>query len=277
MALEAFPPLVLIGARFTLSGSILIAGARLAGSPLPRGRELWRTALYGVIILGVGNGALTFAELIIPSGLAALFITASPFWMVGIEALMPGGERLHLPTSAGMLVGFLGAALLVGPDAIKAGLGSSLLQGFLILQLGCASWSFGSIMQRRQDSKAHPFVSGGVQQFAAGVSFLLLSAVFPEPAIQWNWRSTGALLYLVAFGSIVGYSAFIYCMEHLPVAVVSIYNYVNPIVAVFLGWLIYREPFGRRETMAMLVIFVGVAIVKLTTAGASHRSQAARK
>jgi drug/metabolite transporter (DMT)-like permease len=116
MALESFPPVFLVAARFVLSGSIMLAGAVIARAHVPRGRELWRTALNGVLVLSAGNGCLTFAELLIPSGLAALFITVSPFWMVGVEAAFPGGERLHGPTIAGMLVGLSGAVLLVGRE-----------------------------------------------------------------------------------------------------------------------------------------------------------------
>src|SRR4051794_7387671 len=103
-----FPPAVLVSLRYMASGFIMLLGARLLGVPIPTGRELWLTALYGVIVLGGGNGALVFAEQWIPSGLAALFITTSPFWMVGLEALLPGGTRLHMPSLIGIFVGFLG-------------------------------------------------------------------------------------------------------------------------------------------------------------------------
>ncbi len=262
MSLEAFPPLVLVCARFTLSGSLLLLGARLAGARFPRGRELWLTAVNGVLVLGIGNACLTFAETWISSGLAALIVTTSPFWLVGMEALMPGGERLHAPAVAGMIVGASGAAMLVAPGALSGGLGQNVVKGFITLQIGCAGWTSGSILQRRQASVAHPVVSGGVQQLAGGLAFLLPALLVKEHPILWSVRGTAALLYLVMFGSIVGYSAYIYAMDKLPVAVVSIYTYINPIVAVFLGWLFYREPFGGREAVAMLVIFAGVAVVK---------------
>jgi drug/metabolite transporter (DMT)-like permease len=149
MALESFPPLMLVGLRYTISGSILLLVAFFAKAHLPSGKELFYTALFGVIIIGIGNGCLAFAELWIPSGLAALFITTSPFWMVGMEALIPGGERLHAPTLFGMLVGLAGTALLVAPTAIQQGWSGPSLKGFLVLQFGCCGWGFGSILQRR--------------------------------------------------------------------------------------------------------------------------------
>jgi drug/metabolite transporter (DMT)-like permease len=262
MSLESFPPLALVAIRFTAAGALLLAAARAAGARLPRGRELKVAALTGLVVLGVGNGALVYAETWIPSGLAALIITVSPFWMVGIEALTPGGERLNRATILAMLVGCAGAALLVSSDATGEGFGGPILQGFFVLQLGSIGWSAGSLYQRRQPALAHPIVTGAVQNLAAGLAFALLWLVVPEPPIHATLRGVAALVYLIIFGSIVGYSAYIYSLAHLRVAVASTYSYVNPVVAVFLGWLFYREPFGPREAIAMVVIFAGVALVK---------------
>jgi drug/metabolite transporter (DMT)-like permease len=264
VALESIPPLALMAMRFCLSGSVMLIAARAMGLQLPRGRELAWSAIHGVMILGAGNGALTFAELLIPSSLAALFIAASPFWMVGPESVMPGGERLKAMTVAGMLLGLGGAAILVAPGL---GQGSNVWKGFLILQLGSMSWGFGSILSRRHVTRAHPVVSGAVQQLAAGLVFVVPALVVPHKPIVWDGRGIGALLWLVVFGSIVGYSAYVYALDRLPVALVSIYTYVNPVVAAWLGWVFYREPFGRREALAMAVIFIGVAVVKRYNAG----------
>jgi len=262
MALETFSPVQLVGIRYFISGTLMLLVARALKAHLPSGRELLFTALFGVIILGIGNGCLAFAEEVIPSGLAAMFITTSPFWMVGVEALLPGGERLHGPTIAGMMVGLVGTVLLVGPSVVVHGLGGPVLAGFLLLQLGSFGWSIGSILQRRYQTRAHPVVSGAVAQLATGIVYIVPALLIPTKPIHWTGRGVGALLYLVVFGSIVGYSAYMYALEHLPVSVVSIYNYVNPVVAVLLGWLFYREAFGMREIGAMGIIFVGVAVVK---------------
>jgi drug/metabolite transporter (DMT)-like permease len=262
MSLESFPPLVLVAARFLISGSILLAAARARGARLPRGRDLWQAALTGVLILSVGNGCLTFAELRIPSGLAGLITTLSPFWLVGIEAMMPRGERLHTPTILGMLVGLAGVALLLSGGVGLSGYSHDALIGFLLLQVGMIAWSGGSIYQRGNQAKAHPVVVGAVQQVAAGLAALPLALFASSHHVVWSARGVAALFYLVTFGSIVGYSAYAYALDELPVAVVSIYPYVNSVVAVALGWLFYREPFGLREAAAMLVIFSGVALVK---------------
>lgn len=270
MALESFPPLLLISTRFLASGAIMLAAIKIGGWPLPKGRELWLTALYGVIILGGGNGALVFAEQWVPSGTAALFITTSPFWMVGLEAAFPGGSRLHLPTLGGIAIGFMGVVILVGPAALNSPAGPGLVSGFLVLQFGCLCWCLGSVLQRRQPTKAHPVVSGAIQQFATGLAILPLAALVREHPVDWTLRGILATAWLVVFGSIVGYSAFIYILEHLPVPIVSTYTYVNPIVAVALGWVFYREPFGSRELLAMLFVFTGVGLVKYFSARAEH-------
>ena len=263
MSLESFPPLHLVSIRYILSGGLMVIYAFARGLHLPRGAELRAVCFSGLLTLGVGNSALVFAETIIPSGIAGLIITISPFWMVAVEALLPGGERLHAPTLGGMAVGLVGAALLFSPEpgSVQA-IDRNLLNGFLILQIGMAGWSFGSILQRRRPGKAHPVIAGGVQQLAAGLILAPLALMIPEHPIHLTTRGVTALLYLVFFGSIVGYSAYAYSLDRLPVAIVSVYPYVNAIVAVALGWLFYREKFGFREAIAMIVIFASVGVVK---------------
>ena len=248
----------------------------MAGAYLPRGRELWVTAGCGVITLGIGNACLAFAEQWIPSGLAALFVTTSPFWLTGIEALAPRGERMHLPSVRGMLVGAAGVAILVAPAVSSLSANRAVVGAFVLLQLGCAGWALGSIAQRKAPTRAHPFVSGAVQQFATGVVYAIPAMLQHEP-IRWSGRGIAAICYLMIFGSIVGYSAYLFAMDRLPVAVASIYTYVNPLIAVVLGWAVYNEPFGRREAIAMAIIFAGIAIVKRSSAHSAHSSAAIEK
>ena len=259
---ESIHPAVLMSMRYTISGSILLVTAYFSKAHLPSGRELGYTALFGVMIIGMGTGTLVFAERWMPSGLAALFITLSPFWMIGIDAAIPGGERLHGPTILAMLVGLGGTALLVAPEILREGFGGPLWRGFLLIQFGCGGWTLGSILQRRHQTTAHAVVSGAVQQLATGLAFLIPALLSRPHPSAWTGRSLGAVAYLVMFGSIVGYSSYSIALERLPVSVVSIYNYVNPVIAVFLGWIVFREHIGAAEIAGMLVIFCGVALVK---------------
>jgi drug/metabolite transporter (DMT)-like permease len=264
VALESFAPAVLVSYRFLLSGSLMLAAAWKLGHHLPRGRELLWTCVNGFLILGVGNGCLTWSEQLIPSSLAALFITVSPFWLVGMESLIPGGDKLTRPTVLGMLVGLAGASILFLPDLIAHGMSGNSWKGFLILQVAGCSWSLGSIVQKRYPVKAHPVVGGAAQQLAVGVLFLI-PAMFETKATAWSPKAVGTILYLATFGSIIGYSSYLYALDKLPVALVSLYTYVNPLVAAGLGWIFYREPFGAKEMSAMAIIFASVAVVKWTS------------
>jgi drug/metabolite transporter (DMT)-like permease len=277
MALESFPPMLLVCVRFLISGSVLLGFARIHGMHIPQGRELAWACFSGLLTLGIGNGALVASETRIASGLAGLIVTISPFWMVGVEALLPGGERLHGPTIAGMAVGLAGAALLFAPDAGAQSIDRNLVFGFLLLQFGMAGWSFGSIVQRRKAGKAHPVVAGGVQQLAVGVAMIPVTLLTGDWTVHWKFHGVAAICYLITFGSLVGYSAYVYAMDRLPVSIVSLYPYVNVVVAVTLGWLFYREPFGKRELIAMLIIFAGVAIVKRYSQRPSDQVPAERR
>jgi drug/metabolite transporter (DMT)-like permease len=270
IALDSFSPALLVCLRNLISGAITLSVAAMIGAHLPRGRDLWITAGYGLMVIGVGNGTLAVAEQWIPTGLASLFVTTSPFWFVGIDALLAGGEKLHGPTVRGLLLGFAGVFLLVAPDAWTAitqhsfSSGGAVVLAFLILQLSAASWALGSLLQRNRRSRAHPFVIGGVQQLSTGLA-LLIPSLFQLPSAHWTSRGMGAIVYLAIFGGIVGYSCYALALSRLPLAIVSIYTYINPVVAIFLGWWVYRERFGLREAGAMAVIFAGVAMVRRAT------------
>jgi len=266
IALESFPPLYLIAIRYVISGAILLAAAALSGARLPRGRELFYTAVCGTICIGIGNGCLAISEEWIPSGLAALFYTTAPFLMVGIDAVLPGGKRPQLSTLGGLLFGLCGVVYLVLPAASHEGLSGRTFSGFLILQLSGIGWVLGSLLQKRVRTQAQPFVNGAVQQLAAGTAMFVPAAFFEKFPHAISLRSELAIAYLVVFGSIIGFSSFIYSMARLPVAIVSIYTFVNPVVAVLLGWFFFREPFGYREAAAMLIIFAGIALVRWSEA-----------
>lgn len=229
---------------------------------MPRGMALYWPIGTGLLTLGVGNYALTLAETHIPSGLASLFITVNPFWMIGIEMLVPGGERINPKAFIGMVIGFAGAVWLVGAEAISSGWGGNTVKGFLILQVSCIAWSLGSILQKRRIEKTNPILVGAIQQATVGIGVGLLCLVQGDWNVQLSPRVLGAVVYLAVFGSIVAYSAYLYSLQHLPLAIVSIYMYINPVVAVTLGWLFYKEDFGLKELGAMLVIFSGVWLVK---------------
>jgi drug/metabolite transporter (DMT)-like permease len=269
ISLESLPPFYLIAIRYTISGAILLTACKLAGAAMPSGRELLLTGAYGAICIGIGNGFLAIAELWIPSGLAALFYTTAPFWMVGIDALLPGGRKPRPSTLAGLVIGLTGVVFLVLPAARHEGIRGATFTGFLVLQLSAAGWVLGSLLQKRVPTRSLAVVTGAVQQLAAGLVMFVPAAIFERAPHAVSTRSVLAVAYLVVFGSLIGYTAFIYSMSRLPVALVSVYTFVNPLVAVFLGWLFFREPFGWREFAAMCIIFAGVFAVKLSESAKS--------
>ncbi len=278
IALDFLGPATIVCIRNFLSGGLILAWAVWQRKQFPRGRDLWLTGLYGILTIGIGNGALAVAELWTPTGLASLFITTGPFLYAGMDAVIPGGEKLHGPTILGLLVGFLGVLGLVAPAAwgfVTGGdisSGGGIVAGFLMLQFSGACWSLGSLLQRNRKVGVHPFVIAGVQQMATGFAFVLPAMLEPQHAV-WNAQGIGAVIYLATFGGIVGYGCYMTALARLPLAMVSIYTYVNPVVAVFLGWLAYREPFGWREAAAMAVIFLGVWMVRRAS-GAAEKLRA---
>ncbi len=264
ISIETIPPLLLIAGRYTISGGVLLIAARLRGMHIPAGKELLQTGVCGIICIGIGNGLLATAETWIPSGLAALFYTTCPFWMVGLDTFLPGGRKPLGSTVRGLLVGMAGVVFLVLPAAIKEGFRGGTFTGFLVLQLSAIGWVTGALLQKRVAVRAEPVISGAVQQLAAGLAMFIPASIFEHLPSHVSTRSISAVAYLVVFGSLLGYTAFIYSMSRLPVAIVSVYTFVNPVVAVFLGWLFFREAFGVRELIAMLIIFSGIALVKLS-------------
>lgn len=225
IGLESLPPLYLIAIRYTISGSLLLLAARLGGFHLPRGRELLQTSLCRMLCIGVGNSFLAVSELLIPSGLAAVFYTTAPFRIVGLDALLPGGKRPFVTTVAGLLIGLCGVVFLVLPAALREGPGDTTL-GFLLLQLSAAGWVLGALLQKRVRAVSLPVVSGAVQQLAAGLAVFIPAMFIEKLPHSITVRSKLANAYLVVCGSLVGFTAFIYSMTHLPVAIVSISTFV---------------------------------------------------
>jgi drug/metabolite transporter (DMT)-like permease len=264
VGLESFQPTLFAGLRFLVAGSILfLVMSRQRGARLPIGREWFDLGVVGLMLLGVGNGAVVWAEKWVPSGMAALLVATSPFWAAALERFQKDGERVGFRGLLGMAVGFGGLALLVGPRLFGAEMDGKYLLGVLIIQVGSFFWQAGSVYAKQRPVGVSPLMASAVQMLWAGVALTLLGTLAGEWAgMSFSARSAGAVLYLVVFGSIVAYSAYMYAIQKLPLPLVSTYSYVNPLVALVLGWLILSEPLGWREVGAALVILLGVALVK---------------
>jgi drug/metabolite transporter (DMT)-like permease len=278
-AIETLPPFLMAGARFLIAGSIVFLWRAARGAPRPTAREWQGAAVAGLLMLCGGNGAVVWSEQHVPSGVVALIVAVVPLWMVLLDWLW---QRNAAPTRrvlGGVLLGFGGIALLIGPDAL-AGASSATALALVAPVLGSLSWAIGSLYARRVTPPGKPFQAIAMQMLAGGAGLLLLGLVTGEasaldPATV-STRSLLATLYLVAFGSIVAYSAYVWLLGHVEAAQVATYAYVNPIVAVLLGWAFAREPLSLRMLIASVVIVAGVAMITWVRRPALTPAPAAR-
>lgn len=265
-AVETIPPFFMGGMRFLVSGAILYAWSRWRGSPKPTGAE-WRDAtITGALMLCCGNGAVGWAEQRVPSGLSAVIVAVVPLWMVCLNWARPHGVRPRALELLGVFVGLGGLVVLVGPGPI-AGRGAIDSTGAIVLVGGSLAWAAGSVYNRYGARPESSVMSTGIQMLGGCIVLLLVSAVLGEPrALTARPISTASLMgwsYLVTFGSLVGFTAYIYLLRAVSPAQASTYAYVNPVVAVFLGWAIAGEAVTARMLAAAAIILIGVAMISL--------------
>lgn len=266
VSLETMPPALMGGLRWMLAGALLAAGLRLSGRRLPR-REHWGpAALLGLLMLAIGNGGVVVAEQWIPSGLAAVLVASAPFWMVGVEALIRNGERPHAGGLAGLVIGFSGILVLVWPELHLGSADSRrFLAGVVAVQLACLGWSLGSSYSKRQSPGENVIGLTALQMLFGGLMMTAVGTLRGEwQDLYFNGRSAAALVYLSTLGSVGGFVAYTYALRHLPVSFVSLYAFINPIIAVALGVLLIDEPFTARMAAAAGLVFAGVAIVRVS-------------
>jgi drug/metabolite transporter (DMT)-like permease len=263
-AVQTMPPLLMAGARFSVSGAMLYAWARVRGAPRPTGVE-WRVAaLTGVLMLCLGNGSVGWAEQRIPSALAALIVAVVPLWMVVFDWVMPGGERPTLAVIAGVIVGLGGLVVLIGPEGVNTQ-GPVDVVGALVLVAASMAWAFGSVYNSRGARPESATMSTGLQMLGGSVALvasgLMLGEGHRASISQISAASWAGWLYLVTFGSLIGFTAYIYLLKEVSPAKASTYAYVNPVVAMLLGWAIAGESITPRTLIAAAIILGGVALI----------------
>jgi drug/metabolite transporter (DMT)-like permease len=268
------PALLLAGTRFLIAGAILLAWCRWRGLRLvwPR-KTMLILGLIGVLLLGGGNVGLVYAEATVPSGLASLVLAVIPLYVALIEMLLPGGEPLPRRGWLGMGIGFVGLGALVWPS-IRTGIAGdrTRLIALGVLLAGALSWTVGSLLSRRTRLPVNSFVAAAWQMLAAGLVNTALGTALGEwPRFHLNGAAAGSLAYLITGGSLLGYTGFIYLIEHVPVAKVSSYAYVNPVVAVLLGIFLLHERPEPAEFGGMAGILLAVFL--LTTSQVKARSR----
>jgi drug/metabolite transporter (DMT)-like permease len=280
-AVETLPPLLMAGARFVLAGAIVLAWARLRErSPAPSRRD-WRTGIIsGALLLLGGNGAVAWAEQRVPSGIAALLVAIVPLWMVLIDWLRPGGRRPAVAVFVGVALGLAGLLLLVGPDSLRSDGASPNSFGAVVLVLASLSWAAGSLFTKWSPRATTGTIGAGTQMLAGGALLLIAGVASGELSrLDLAHASTRSLLgfaYLITFGSLIGFTAYVYLLAHTTAAKAATYAYVNPVVAVLLGWAIGHEAVTMRTLLAAGVILAGVAIITVTRdAGVVSRDEPA--
>ena len=258
------PPLLMAGVRQLIAGVALYAWLRGRGTPKP-GRANWKAAtVVGGLMLLIGNGAVCWAERVVPSGLAALLIATTPLWMVLLDWLWHGAARPQGRLFTGLVLGFGGAGLLVAPGQFAGGSQIDPLGG-VALVVATLGWSAGALYSKRANLPKSALLGAAMQMICGGVLLLVASALVGEwHGFEWtnvSARSVGAMVYLVLFGSLVGYSAYMWLLQVSTPARVSTTAYVNPVIAVLLGWLVAGEPITGRILLAAGIIVVAVVLI----------------
>jgi drug/metabolite transporter (DMT)-like permease len=277
-AIETLPPFLMAGTRFSIAGIILFTWALLNGESIRSSFSQWPKALAigGLLLLG-GNGGVTWAEKYIPSGFAALFVATEPLWVVVLNWAL-SHKRPNWKVLLGVFIGMVGVALLVG-DGLNAGLvgSSASFMAAIVVLLASFSWAAGSVYANRNPIKASTSMAAGMQMIGGGCLLLLLALVagdFPRLNMAAaSWVSIGAFFYLLIFGSLVGFTAYSWLLRNVSPASAATYAYVNPVVAVLLGWLIASEPLTLRMVIAAGIIIGSVALI--TTFGREHTTPTA--
>jgi drug/metabolite transporter (DMT)-like permease len=264
IAVQSIPPAFMCAVRFAIAGVLMLAVCALTGrriwySP----RQIALVSVVGILLLMGGNLTLSYAELSVSTGLAALIIAITPLWFLVLDSMLLGHHRISGRGKAGLALGVVGLLVLFYPELTSStAMGRKELWASLSLLGGSFSWALGSVLSKRWQSGMDPFSATGWQITAAAVSNFLFAVVAGDfSRVVWTGRGIGAVAYLIVCGSWIGYTAYIWLLEHVPTSKVSTYAYVNPVVAVFLGWLVLHERVSGFILAGSAVVVLSVILV----------------
>ncbi len=262
IGVEHIPPMLFAGSRWIIAGVIFVSFLKLRGKKLPTRKELIHISVVGIALIGIGNGLVVTGEQYIGSGLAALLITTVPFWVVGMETFIPTGPKINLMILSGLFLGLMGVTLIFNGNWSDL-LNPAYLLGVICILGAVIAWSFGTVYSKYKKVSVHPLMRAAVQMLVAGTAQTILGSFLGEWArISLHTDGLISFFYLVFIGSMFGYGSYIYAIEHLPLSLVSTYAYINPVIALFLGWLVLDEKLNLPIIIAAAVIIIGVIIVK---------------
>jgi drug/metabolite transporter (DMT)-like permease len=279
VAIETIPPFLHAGIRFLVSGLILVIWQRAAGHDLPTRKQWISTAIIGTLLLLGGNGLVSWAEQFIPSGIAALIIASSPMFLVIGEAIRPNGVKPNWQGIVGLLIGFVGIFVLVGPSEISGGAEKLNAFGVTALLFACLFWSTGSMVSKSVDLPKSSLMNTGAQMLMGSISLFIVSLVTGElngwEITAVSARSLSGLSYLILVGSLIGFASYGWLLQNAPISLVSTYAYVNPIVAVFLGTWLANEPLEPRIWLAAGIIVGSVIFINSTRPKVQYKTKEA--
>ena len=265
IGVEELPPFLFAGLRFVAAGLLLLGGALLFGDKLPREARVWRdNAIVGILFFAGGNSFVVWAEQFTPSGVASVFVVTVALWIAFFDSIVPGGKSvLGWRVLVGLAIGFFGTTLLIGASPRE--ILNSDLRGPIALTLASASWAFGSVYYKRHPSTTSPYVGAALQMTFGGAVTALAGLALGE-APSWHLTAKGlfSMTYLAIVGSIVGFTAYVYALKHAPATIVGTYAYVNPVIAVLLGWWILHEAVTGRTFVAMALILGAVVWIQFS-------------
>ncbi len=262
IGVEDFPPVLFAGFRWLIAGPILIIIMRIRGYKFPEKEDLIHLGIVGILLLGFGNVLVVVAEQYISSGLTSLIITTTPFWMVLFERFMYKKGKVNKFVIIGLLLGLAGVILIFSHDIDTVFKGSFFI-GAAALLVAVIGWANGTLYSKYKKVSVDPLMGAAFQMLIAGVILTLLGFSIGEYSyIKTTDAGLYSLLYLIVFGSLIGYTSYIYAVAHLPISLVSTYAYINPVIAVFLGWLVLSEPLNIQLILGGIVILFGVWMVK---------------
>jgi len=275
LAIKSIPPFLMAGGRFFIAGLVLYSWCRLQGEATPDIKSIGNISLSGVLLLFVGNSGLVWVEQYLPTGFSAIIIATVPLWFVILDKRQWKFHFANKQIIIGLLIGFAGIlSLFAGKSNINFH-DNKMLISFFVLIFGSISWATGSLYSKYKKSNGSTGMKAAIQMMAAGLLSLVVGIGSGELQVfAWSnisLQSILAVLYLITFGSLVGYMSFVWLMSVRPPSLVGTYAYVNPVVAVFLGWLFANEQITWHQVLALVIILTGVIIVNLSKEKIQHK------
>ncbi len=256
------PPFLFAGFRWLIAGPLFFLVLFLRKYKVPTWKDVGHLAVVGTLLLGVGNGLVVIGEQWLPSGLTSLLITTLPFWVVGIEAFVPQGPSLNAKIIFGLLIGLVGVSVIFSENLTQIW-ETEYFPGIISLLIAMMAWGGGTVYSKYNKVSVHPLMGATIQMIIAGILQTTVGLSLGElDKFYFTTESFYAFAYLTLVASIIGYGSYMYAVSHLPISFVSTYTYINPIIALFLGWIVLDEVISLQIIIGAVVIFVGVTLVR---------------